>query len=680
MNREHFPGTNLQSYFTLYFIPRQFYLYFMHKRKTHTIPLFIFFLLLLSATSTAAGENFTVKIPKIVLTGIEYKISIQPAARLYLQHPGQALSYLIQDRETGEILREGQITLDVRRPDARTEVHLSASRSGKQHLIIRLADETQSVSNRVIPAWLSILPPLLAILLALLTRQVIIALLFGIWLGVTFIYDFNPFLGFLHTLDEYIVNALADPDRISILIFSLVLGGMVGVITRSGGTQGIVEKLSKHARGPRLGQLATWAMGVLIFFDDYANTLIVGNTMRPLTDKLKISREKLSYLVDSTAAPVANIAIISTWIGYEISLISQSFVSLGVSDNAYITFIRTIPYNFYPIYALFFGFLIAYLLRDFGSMYQAERRARHSGQVLREGAVPLTDLTDSESAAGLTVEKRWYNAFIPIGMVILTVFFGLIYSGYQNLQGNGTQLSGLSLVRQTSLIIGNADSFAVLMWASFIGSITAIILALGQRLLSLQQAMEAWVKGIRSMVMAAIILVNAWAIGGICQELYTADFVIHLTRSFLSPHWLPLVTFVTAATISFATGTSWGTMAILMPIAIPLAYKFPLSHLGIDPSHATNLLLSTTASVLAGATFGDHCSPISDTTIMSSMASGADHIDHVRTQLPYALTVGLIACLFGYLPVGFGISDWWVLVFGFAAIFVIVRFVGKSTA
>jgi Na+/H+ antiporter NhaC len=394
---------------------------------------------------------------------------------------------------------------------------------------------------------------------------------------------------------------------------------------------------------------------------------------------LRISREKLSYLVDSTAAPVANIAIISTWIGYEISLINQSFSSLGVTDNAYITFIKTIPYNFYPLYALFFGFLIAYLARDFGSMYRAEKRARKSGAVLGDKSMPLSDLTDTDMMADENTPRRWYNALIPIAIVITAVSLGLIYSGYLNLQEGGGFPSDSNLIQRVSLIVGNADSFAVLMWASFLGSIAAILLAIFQKILTLQQAIDAWVKGIRAMVMAAIILVCAWAIGTICQDLFTADYVIHLTRQFLTPHWLPLITFLTAAVVSFATGTSWGTMAILMPIAIPLAYKFPLATPGIDPGHATALMLSTTAAVLAGATFGDHCSPISDTTIMSSMASGADHIDHVRTQLPYALTVGLIASFFGYIPVGFDISDWWVLPIGFAVVFMVVRFAGKKT-
>jgi len=642
----------------------------------------LFFIIVLAVTApgfASKPQPFTMNLPRVILSDVKARIIIHPSQDFLLENAGKKIQVTILEMQTRTILFVDSLLIDNYQPRVIEIPDILIPHPGKRKLLIQLGEFNQERSIRVLPAFLSILPPLLAILLALLTRQVIVALFFGIWLGVAFIYDYSVFLGFLHTLDEYIVNALADRDRISILIFSLVLGGMVGVISRSGGTRGIVDKLSSFAKNARMGQLATWGMGVLIFFDDYANTLIVGNTMRPLADRLRISREKLSYLVDSTAAPVANIAIISTWIGYEISLINQSFESLGVADNAYITFIKTIPYNFYPVYALFFGFLVAFLVRDFGSMYRAEIRARNTGDVLRAGAMPLADLTDTDILVDDTIPKRWTNAFIPIGMVILAVALGLVYTGLNNLHEIGESLDGQGFIRKISLIVGNADSFAVLMWASFLGSITAILLAISQRILSLHQAIDAWVKGIRSMIMAAIILTCAWAIGMICQDLFTADYVIHLTRKFLTPHWLPLITFLTAAIVSFATGTSWGTMAILMPIAIPLAYKFPLGTPGIDPTHATVLILSTTAAVLAGATFGDHCSPISDTTIMSSMASGADHIDHVRTQLPYAIVVAIVASLFGYIPVGFNISDWWVLPIGFAVIFLVVRFVGKKT-
>ena len=619
-----------------------------------------------------------VSLPQVALQNVAFSIQLSLEPVFIVQHVGQRVMVRVNEKTTGTLLFQDSLVISPYGEVQLPEIKCSYAATGPAHLVIRVGETILERQIRVIPGVLSLLPPLLAILLALITHQVIIALFFGVWLGVSFIYNYNFLEGFLHTLDTYLIQALANPDHVFIVLFTLILGGMVGVISKAGGTQGIVDLLARYARDARRGQLATWAMGVLIFFDDYANTLIVGNTMRPLTDRLRISREKLSYLVDSTAAPVANIAIISTWIGYEISLISQSLGPLGVKDNPYILFIRTIPFNFYPIYALALGFFLAILLRDFGPMYRAELRTRQTGEVLGASATPLADLATVEVLAEEEIPRRWLNAMIPILVVIVTVTVGLFYTGRQSIDPQ--QLEGRSLIGRLSLIVGHADSFSVLMWASFMGSVTAIVLALAQRLLTLAKAIDAWVQGIRSMIMAGIILTLAWSIGEICQQLYTADYVVGLTRQLITPHWLPLITFFTAAAISFATGTSWGTMAILMPIAIPLAYKFPLSHPGIDAAHATGLLLSTTAAVLAGATFGDHCSPISDTTIMSSMASGADHVDHVRTQLPYAGAAALVASVLGYIPVGFGISNWVCLPLGILSLFLIVRFVGKSTA
>ncbi len=528
---------------------------------------------------------------------------------------------------------------------------------------------------RVLPGWVSILPPLAAIFLALIFRQVLVALFAGIWLGAFFIYGYAPIDGFLYALTEYIGKAAAEPDRMSILIFSLTLGGMVGVMSKAGGTQGIVQKLSRFASSSKRGQVVAWLMGVLIFFDDYANTLIVGNTMRPLTDKLKISREKLAYLVDSTAAPVANIAIISTWIGYELSLINQAFGQIGVQDNAYITFFKTIPYNFYPLFTLAFGLFVALTGRDFFSMFRAEQRAASGGKVLREGAVPLADMNSGELEIKKGAPLRWYNAMIPVGVVITTTLFGLWLTGLANYH---PATRAHDWVQYASGVIGQADSFSVLMWAAFLGSFTAILLAIGQRILTLNEAILSWVSGVKAMVLAGIILTLAWSIGNICTDLQTAEYVITETQTILSPHLLPLLTFLIAGIIAFATGTSWGTMAILSPIVIPLAYQLPLADPSIAPAVAYEIFLSSIAAILAGATFGDHCSPISDTTIMSSMASGADHIDHVRTQLPYALMAAAVSIVFGYLPVGFGLSDGLVLGTGFIALFLFIRFAGKK--
>ncbi len=531
---------------------------------------------------------------------------------------------------------------------------------------------------RIIPGWLSLLPPLVAILLALLARQVLVALFVGVWIGAALIYDYNPFTGFFYGLTKYIALAPADPDKMAIIVFSLTLGGMVGVISKMGGTQGIVNILAKYASNSQRGQIVTWLMGIFIFFDDYANTIIVGNTMRPLADKLRISREKLSYMVDSTAAPVANIAIISTWIGFEISLIGNSFQSLGITDNPYLTFFKTIPYNFYPIFALVLGFTIAWFGRDFGPMLKAERRALKTGQVLAPGATPVSSLDAQEIVADENIEKKWYNGFIPIFVVILTTLLGLWFTGLSALETKGTDLESVGFIHYISLVIGESDSYSVLMWAAFLGSFVAILLAIGQKLLRLDQSIAAWIGGVKAMVLAALILTMAWSIGNICTDLKTADYIIHISEGFLSPYFIPLLSFIIASLISFATGTSWGVMAILMPIVIPIAYLVPQADPTIMLSQQQGIFLSTIASVLAGATFGDHCSPISDTTIMSSMASGADHIDHVRTQLPYALFGGILSMVVGYIPIGFGVSPLVMLPVGILIIVLSIRFLAPK--
>ncbi|MGD9487639.1 MAG: Na+/H+ antiporter NhaC family protein [Calditrichaceae bacterium] len=628
--------------------------------------LIFLFLFVHYTLSGEPGTDHFINKKAVYISGVTYQLSFRTDS-------GDDSSTVIFIEREGVILSKRELpVLD----NKMTAPDVKFTESGTY----RLFDEHHNFDQEivVIPGWLSLLPPLIAIILALVTRQVLIALFAGVWIGATFIYDYNLFTGFLYSLTEYIAKAPADPERTSILIFSLTLGGMVGVISKSGGTQGIVEKLSRHASTARRGQIATWLMGVLIFFDDYANTLIVGNTMRPLTDRLKISREKLAYLVDSTAAPVANIAIISTWIGYELSLISSAFQTIGLKENAYIVFFKTIPFNYYPLFGLLFGFAIAFFGRDFFSMYRAEKRAASSEGLMRDGAVPLADINNAELSVREGAPLRWYNAFIPIAVVTLSTLLGLWFTGINNTQLSQQQIDSMGFIRFTSTIIGNADSFAVLMWAAFFGSIAAIILAVSQRILDLNESIMAWVGGVKSMVMAALILTMAWAIGNICADIQTADYVVSITGNLLSPHFLPLLSFSIAGVIAFATGTSWGTMAILTPIVIPLAYHLPAADPSLSEALKMEIFLSSIASILAGATFGDHCSPISDTTIMSSMASGADHIDHVRTQLPYALMVAAISMLFGYLPVGFGLHGWEALLAGGTVIIFIVRFLGKK--
>jgi Na+/H+ antiporter NhaC len=527
-------------------------------------------------------------------------------------------------------------------------------------------DATAAVKNY---GFLSILPPLIAIGLALLLRQVIIALLAGIWLGATLLNFGNPAIGLLRTLDTYLIQALSNSDHVAIVLFTLILGGMVGIVSRSGATRGLVASLAHRARTPRSAQLLTWLGGLVIFFDDYASCLLVGHGMRPLCDRHRVSREKLSYIVDSTGAPVTSMFIISTWIGFEIGLIGDAYHSMGFEVNSYWIFIQSIPYRFYTIFALIMVFLVAWFSRDMGSMWKAEMRARTTGKLVRPGGVPLSGVDQMDSGSSQEQMAPAYYAWLPIAVVIVATLVGLYVDG---------RIHATELSPSLPHIIGQANSFHVLMWAAFAGAVVAAILPLAGRRMKLQAVLDSFVGGVQSMNIALIILILAWALGQICKDMHTAETVVEWTRPILSPHLLPTVVFVVAALISFATGTSWGTMAILFPIAIPAAQTMAPSVSSAGVFSPNIIHLGTVGAVLAGAVFGDHCSPISDTTILSSMASGSDHIDHVKTQIPYAVAAALIAVFVGYLPAGWGIPVWICLGAGVLLLILCLHILGKK--
>ena len=531
------------------------------------------------------------------------------------------------------------------------------------------------------PGWLSLLPPLAAIALALIFREVVISLFAGVWLGALFLSGYNPVTATLTSVDRFVIEALADSDHASIILFSLLLGGMVGVMTRSGGTRGIVEALRPLATTRRRGQFLAWLAGILIFFDDYANTLIVGNTMRPVTDRLGVSREKLAYVVDSTAAPMAAIALISTWVGYEISLIGDALRSsaaqvadpalqaelLAAAANPFSVFLHSIPYLFYPILALLFVLLTVVMRRDFGPMLAAERRAATGGGLHRPGAMLATDTSGGLAGAPDGTPYRWYNAAIPVAVVMMVALCGIYTTGRASLGPGAHSLRD---------IVGAADPFKSLIWASFLGSATAMALAVAQGLLPMREAMEAWLAGMRAMVLAMVILVLAWSLGGVTEALGTGPYISSLLADTLPLAALPVLVFLVAAAISFATGTSWGTMAILFPVVVPLAVSMGAGAGFAAGTHYT-ILLGVISSVMAGSIFGDHCSPISDTTVMSSMASACDHVDHVRTQLPYALLVAVVSMAVGDIPTALGLHPGISLLLGLAILVAVLRVVGR---
>jgi Na+/H+ antiporter NhaC len=548
-------------------------------------------------------------------------------------------------------------------------------------LLVTVAGAAEPVGPRFLPGWVSILPPLVAILFALVFREVVISLFAGIWLGALFITGFDPITATMRSIDRFVIGALADSDHISIVVFSLMLGGMVGVINRSGGARGAVEALRPFATNRRRGQVLAWVSGLILFFDDYANMLIRGNTLRPVTDQLRISREKLAYIVDSVAAPIAVTAFISTWVGFEISLIGESLRNaaeqatdpavreqlMAGAANPFNVFLHSIPYLFYPILAMLFVLMIAVTGREFGAMHRAEVRAASGGGVFRPGAMLAADTEGGLAEPPEGAKHRWHNLAIPVLAVIVTALAGLYYTGAQELA---------PAERTLRAVIGNADPFASLLWASFAGVVVAMVLAIAQRILSVVQAVEAWVGGMRAMLLAIVILALAWGLSGMTEALGTGTFLAGALGDRLPLGALPAVVFVTAAVTAFATGTSWGTMAILFPVVVPLAVSMGAG-VGFGGGEHYSILLGAISSIMAGAVFGDHASPISDTTVISSMASACDHIDHVRTQLPYALVVAGVAVVVGEIPVALGISPWLSILVGLVILYAVLRIWGK---
>ena len=511
--------------------------------------------------------------------------------------------------------------------------------------------------------WWSLLPPLVAVALALAFHDVLIALLMGIWIGTTMVAGGDPAAGFLRLIDTNVREALTDGDHVSIIVFSMLLGGMVGVMSKSGGTLGVVRALEPFATTPRRAQVVTWLMGVAIFFDDYSNTLIVGNTMRPVTDRHRVSREKLAFLVDSTAAPVACVALVSTWIGYEVSLVGDALGKAGSDLNPFSIFLGSLPFAFYPVFALAVTLMVSVSGRDWGPMLRAERRAR-AGDVLALGAQPLADFDSGELAPKEGAKTRWWNAVVPVLVVVVTTLAGLYRTGRQSLAEAGDPTGSLSSV------IGASDPFTVLLWASLLGVTAAILLAVVQDILSVREALAAAVDGFKSMLMAFVVLTLAWSLGQVCADLATAGYLKGAIGPNVPAALLPVVVFLVAAAVSFATGTSWGTMAIITPLAVPLVLE--------TAGGSLDVLEATVAAILGGAVFGDHCSPISDTTILSSMASGCDHVDPVRTQLPYSMFAAAVAIGIGY--AGHAITDvapGLLLLFGAGVIAVTLRMTGR---
>ncbi len=475
--------------------------------------------------------------------------------------------------------------------------------------------------------FVSLLPPLAAILLCIILREAILSLFIGVFVGALIVQGFNPLSALFHSVDGFILAELTDEDHILNLMFVVLIGGFVEIMNRSGYTRYWISALAGILRTRRNAGVSIWASGMVFFIDDYANSLIVGNGYRKLVDRVRISREKLAFIVDTTSAPITSIMFISTWIGFEISTIQSVLDAKAIEGySGYGLFFTSIPYRFYPILILFFCLWLVWTQRDYGPMRRAEEAA------LREGG-PGFDEEDG-GAAGIE-SPSLFTLFVFAPFAVLTIFT-LIFLTYSGI-ANGAETDWSAPWQTMASIFNESDAYRSIVWATLLASVTAYAIHLFLLKESFAKVYDAWLDGCKSMFPICMILTLAWSIGSVCTELGTDAFVASILGADFNPAYLPVVTFICAAVISFSTGTSFGTMSILIPIVTPLALPFSESN--------PEILNATVGSILGGAIFGDHCSPISDTTILSSAASGCSVTAHVNTQLPYALTAALVASL-----------------------------------
>lgn len=547
------------------------------------------------------------------------------------------------------------------------------------------------------PSPWSLLPPVIAILLALATRRVIVPLSSGILAGAILVGWQNPWLasdGVGATLFAAAQDAVFSPSHQQAFAFSILLGAMVGVLEHGGAMAALIGCFARRVAS-RLGAQRLIALsGMAIFFDDYANTLLVGGTMRPTADRFGVSREKLAYLVDSTSAPIAGLSLVSTWAAIEISYMSDGLAAAGIDSPSagFEMFVRSIPYRFYPILALVMVAAVAITGRDFGPMRSCEARAqsRRSTSTTpmssngQDAGSPPDDGGDSaddrdvkddgpqvvDGDAGPTQLWHAAAAVVPVAVCLVVVMGVLVATGIQN-AGESLGLAQ-GTFEAAGIVLGNGDSYLGLVIGGGMGLVVAWMLHrrwVGQ---SEPQLAYAAFRGGKQMMPAMVILWLAWALSDLTEQLGTGEYLAGMLSTGLSPTLLPTLVFVTAGAVAFSTGTSWATMGLLTPLSIELAIEMdPAS----NPGGA--LALSTCGAVLAGAIFGDHCSPISDTTVLSSRSSGCDHIAHVRTQMPYALLVAGISILLGILPASLGISPWIAMVLAAGAIVLMLVLLGR---
>lgn len=458
---------------------------------------------------------------------------------------------------------------------------------------------------------ISLLPVCIALILAFWTKNALLSILMGVLVGVL-VSGQNIVTGFTGILQ----SALGNADFIWILAIEVFVGVVVAFFQKAGALEAFAEMVGKQNLKRRGAQVMSALLGVFIFFSDYFSSLYVGNIMRPITDKAKVSREKLSYICDSTSAPMTSLLPFTSTAMYTAGLLVGIGVIVDADMGVEIVF-KAVPFNFYCWAAIIFTLLIsAGIIPDFGPMRKAEKRANEEGKILADNAVPLLSTELSEIKLKEGCKSNLFLDFFMPAIIIIGISIG------------------------TYVILGSTKCLEALVVAAAYQAICILV----RRMANIKEVVDTAIAGIKSVMSAMLILAMAYCLNAITKEIGTAQYIVGITEDWMTPSLLLIISFLACAVISFLTGTSWGTIAIMIPIIIPLAFS-------VTGGEMRTLIPAAVATILGGATFGDHCSPISDTTILSSLAAGSDHIDHVKTQIPYALSCAAIACV-GFLIVG----------------------------
>lgn len=460
----------------------------------------------------------------------------------------------------------------------------------------------------------SLVPPILATVIAILSRNVIISLFLGTFAGILILLGGHPIDGITTMIHDYLFVQLTDSYNAGVLVLLVFIGGFVSLMEKSGGAVAFAQSVSKFINNRLRVQFLAWFGGIAIFFSDLGTPLIIGPIFEPLMDKVRVSREKLAWIIDSTASPVCVLVPFIGWGVYVMGIIEKEYGALNLTESDFSAFVHAIPFQFYPILAIIMVPLVAITGREFGAMARAEKRTQETGAIYWPDSHPLRKTDEMENLKN--TKSKAILVWLPILILLVTLFALLIPAGFPFKKVPG------SLFR-TALSTGY-----------LFAAVSLIAMMVMYKVKEFGATFDIYVKGMQKMMSVSVILVLAWSLGAVIKNLGTANYIVEISQGNI-PGWaIPSLVFIVGGLVSFATGSSWGTFAILLPLAIPMAHS-------LDGS-----LYACIAAVLSGGLFGDHCSPISDTTILASTGAGCDHIDHVKTQLPYALlnaSVSLIA-------------------------------------